>query len=286
MTMNYYHKVKHFSFLEKIKIFKYSLGSLLANSIPKGLKHMYHFLQDLENQNIKIIRKNGFVEFLYPKTNNRISLKQNSSDSKVFEQILIQEEYKPVIELINKYNLPMQVMIDAGANVGFTTLYFKNHFSNLKIISLEPSLTVFERLKRNIQINSFKNIILYQKGLWSKSARLKADRTFRDGEDWAFRIVEAKESEDADIETLSINDIIYENGIDKIDFLKIDIEGSEKEVFNDLNSLNWLNLVQLLAIEIHDEFDCREHIEKILVDRGFELSYAGELTIGLSLKQI
>ena len=94
----------------------------------------------------------------------------------------------------------MQVMIDAGANVGFTTLYFKNHFSNLKIISLEPSLTVFERLKRNIQINSFNNIILYQKGLWSKSARLKTDRTFRDGDDWVFRIVEAKESEDADIE--------------------------------------------------------------------------------------
>jgi hypothetical protein len=203
--MNYYHKVKHFSFLEKIKIFKYSLGSLLTNSIPKGLKHMYHFLQDLENQNIKIIRKNGFVEFLYPKTNNRISLKQNSSDSKVFEQILIQEEYKPVIELINKYNLPMQVMIDAGADVGFTTLYFKKHFSNLKIISLEPSLTVFERLKRNIQINSFNNIILNHKGFWPKSARLKTDRTFRDGDDWVFRIVEAKESEDADIENTILN---------------------------------------------------------------------------------
>jgi FkbM family methyltransferase len=278
--MNYFKKIYFFSLFDKIKIIKYTIGSILADSIPKGLKHTYHLLQDLNNKGVKVTRRKDYVEFKNPTTGLLVTLEQNSSDSRVYEQILQFDEYKNVLELVSKYKIPIHTMIDAGANVGFTSMYFKSQFNDLRVIALEPSLNVFNKLKRNITINKLTNIVLLQKGLWSKTTRLKADRTFRDGEDWSFRIVEASENELADIETYSISDLIEKYQLDIIDFLKMDIEGGEKAVFE--GDVSWLNQVRIIAIEIHDEFDCREHIENTLIDKGFELTHSGELTIAVN----
>ncbi|OFY85149.1 MAG: hypothetical protein A3F72_05055 [Bacteroidetes bacterium RIFCSPLOWO2_12_FULL_35_15] len=280
--MSYLNKIKSFSFTNKIRIFKYSFGSILADSIPKGLKHTYHLLQEMKSKGIVINKKRDFVEFTDPGTNFLISLEQNSSDSMVYQQIFLHEEYHAVLDVIAKHNLSIKTMIDAGANVGFTILYFKNQFKDLNIIGLEPSPSTFKKLTRNITNNNLTNVILHKKGLWSKTTRLKAERSFRDGEDWSFRIVEANDNEIADIETFSIQDLIEIHQLKQIDFLKIDVEGAEKNIFENLNFLNWLPKICLLAIEIHDEFDCRTHIENHLSNNGFELSYSGELTIAIN----
>jgi hypothetical protein len=50
--------------------------------------------------------------------------------------------------------------------------------------------------------------------------------------------------------------------------------------------LDWLKKVKVLAIEIHDEFDCRIDIENSLLKYGFILCQSGELTIGLNKKLV
>jgi len=279
--MNYFRKIRYFSIPDKVKIIKYSLGSFLVNSTPKGLKHSYHLLRLLDARGVRITKGKGFVNFRDPGTGFLVSLEQSSSDSQVYEQIFMQEEYRAVLEAVAEYGIPMKTMIDAGANVGFTTLYFKDQFHDLRVIAMERSPDVFKKLKRNVLNNQLKNVFLCPKGLWSSSARLKADRTFRDGQDWSFRIVEANESERADIETLSTNDLIELNELVNIDFLKIDIEGSEKQLFES-ESLSWLDITRVLAIEIHDEFNCRDDIEGKLREKGFRLSRSGELTVGVN----
>jgi len=63
----------------------------------------------------------------------------------------------------------------------------------------------------------------------------------------------------------------------------MDIEGSEKEVFTNPNSdVSFLAITKCIAIEIHDEFDCREAIYEILTKYGFLLFNSGELTIGVN----
>ena len=63
--------------------------------------------------------------------------------------------------------------------------------------------------------------------------------------------------------------------------LKIDIEGSEKQLFKNNNSdVDFLDITKFIAIEIHNELNIKEHIENILKERGFSLSESGEYLIG------
>ena len=109
------------------------------------------------------------------------------------------------------------------------------------------------------------------------------DTTFRDCQDWAFRLTETDITEEALFETTTIQQIIKEGSFEEIDFLKIDIEGGEVEVFKNFKQLEWLNSVKIIALEIHDEFNCREYIEENLGEL-FELRHLGELTIGIHKK--
>jgi len=59
-----------------------------------------------------------------------------------------------------------------------------------------------------------------------------------------------------------------------------DKAAGEDDVFSEKADLAWLERVNLIAIEIHDEFDCRERIESVLRSNNFNITYSGELTIG------
>ena len=121
-------------------------------------------------------------------------------------------------------------------------------------------------------------------GIWGHSTFLKPDTSFRDGLDWAFRLIETKKRDNDSIEVISITDLIKKYSLNFIDFLKIDIEGGEVSVFGEESNLQWLNVVKVIALEIHDEFDCRDNIENLLKRNGFTLSYSGELTVGVNKK--
>lgn len=277
-------RIKRFNSNLWIKLLKYSLGSRLINSVPKGVIHTYDFILMLERKNINYKKENNLFRFQYPVNKKMFDfyVAQDSSDTLVFNQIIVEKEYESVIEVLNNNNIVPESMIDAGANIGLTSLYFKSYYPNLKIIALEPSKATFERLSLNVEKNNLSNVTLLQKGLWSKATRLKEDRTFRDGQDWSFRLVEANEKEQAIFETTTIPGLLSEHEIDFVDFLKIDIEGGEKNVFDEAIDLNWLKKVKVIAIEIHDEFNCGDQIETSLINAGFELTYSGELTIGVN----
>lgn len=72
-----------------------------------------------------------------------------------------------------------------------------------------------------------------------------------------------------------------QNNFDCIDILKMDIEGAEKELFA-ASDLSFLKHTKCIAIEIHDEFNCRNSIYQRLADYGFTRFNAGELTIGVN----
>lgn len=273
-----------YSFSERLEVIKYRIGKILLRNSNKEVRICYHLTSKLIHQGIKI-KKNGLnIAFEYPinNTNVKLELKRISSDIHVFQQIIVQEEYLNIINLIKNNYESCNVMIDAGANIGLTSLYFKSFFPNINIIALEPLDQTFLRLERNVEINNFKNITLIKKGLWSHSTKLKGDYSFRDGQDWSFRLVDALPNENALFEVCSVPDIIKEYKLDIIDFLKIDIEGSEIELFKNSLDLSWLNKVKIIGIEIHNEFNCRETIEQILINYNFSLSYSRELTIAIN----
>jgi FkbM family methyltransferase len=209
---------------------------------------------------------------------------KNHSDLDVFRQIFILEEYDVISSLIKLNNSKLVInIIDAGANVGYTSLYFSTKIPNCRMFSIEPSRENFQLLKFNIETNSA-NAKLYNCALAEVGGKkFDISRDFRDSKDWS---VTTTEKSDGNIDGITVNEIIVDNKLNYISLLKIDIEGAERFVFRDGLDLSYLRITQYIAIEIHDEFGIRDNINDILRDHGFILLQTGELTIGINTRAL
>ncbi|MBQ0769105.1 MAG: FkbM family methyltransferase [Bizionia sp.] len=251
--------------------FKYTQESLFENRIKNNPKvEVFKFIED----NVVV------------KTTHNIPLMIRSymhSDIDVFEQIFNEEEYNIILKLIliNFENENEIVIIDAGANVGYTSVYFKHFIKRAKIFSIEPSKENARFYRKNVfALNNYKDVKLYECALSSKSGiNYSLTRDFRDGKDWAISTIESNKGE---VKGITIDEIIADNNLTKITFLKIDIEGAERFIFTAENNLSFLSKTKILAIEIHDEFEIRESIYTLLKTNNYLLLESGELTIGLN----
>jgi FkbM family methyltransferase len=234
-----------------------------------------YFLQETENAFISEF-KNNFYKCI------KTRKKPNSSDLDVFKMIYVSKEYLPAINTYEKnfsngkdYLLNI---IDCGSNIGLTTLFFLDYFKNANIVIVEPENENFKVLEFNLANNNNNNIVKINAAIWSSNTYIKIVNDFKDQLDWSFRVEETKDLND--IKAFSINHLIKECNIEYLDILKIDIEGSEKEIFNTKTSdLSFLRITKCIVMEIHDQFNCRIDIYNVLDDYGFTYFNEGELTI-------
>ncbi len=209
--------------------------------------------------------------------------KKPSSDLSVYNQVNKHLEYKPVVD-VYKQNFKTHSelnIIDAGSNIGLTSVYLSQHFPNSRFIAIEPDDSNFDMVSFNLEANGIKNAVKIKGGLWSKNTNLKIVNDFRDKKDWSIRVEET--DDEGDLKAYSVNSLMSQYQLKNIDILKIDIEGSEKEVFTGTDAdVSFLAKTKCIAIEIHDEFDCRSEINAILTQYNFTFFDSGELTIGIN----
>lgn len=135
-------------------------------------------------------------------------------------------------------------IIDAGAHVGMTSVFFALKYPDAQIIALEPEPANFAMLRANAAM--YPQIVPINAGLWSKETFLKI--TNPDANSWSFIVEEAAEG----IKAVSIASLLSQFDWPRIDVLKIDIEGSEVEVLN--HSDAWMDKVGSLVVETHERF--------------------------------
>jgi FkbM family methyltransferase len=156
-----------------------------------------------------------------------------------------------------------------------------DHFNKPNVICIEPEIQNFKILEYNIDGNNDSNVIKINGAVWSSNSKIKIIKDFRDKLEWSFRVEETQEMDG--ILAYSINQLVKDNSFEYLDILKIDVEGSEKQIFNKaLSNLDFLKITKCIAIEIHDEFNCREDIYTVLDEYGFSYFNKGELTIGVN----
>lgn len=147
-------------------------------------------------------------------------------------------------------------IIDCGANIGISLIFFKIKFPNAVIVAFEPDPRVFQLLSENINNFKFSNITLINKGVWDKDGKVKF---FGKGDD-SGKIVEANlpNQDYFEIEVASLRPFLQK----KVQLLKIDIEGAEFEVLQDISDL--LYNVEKIFIEYHSKINEEQKLHKIL----------------------
>lgn len=203
---------------------------------------------------------------LHPVPGTCIELRSNSSDIIAFKQVYIWGEYEyPIHGNVN-------TIIDGGANIGCASRWFGNKFPEAKIIAIEPEEENFKLLQKNT--SNSKNITCIKRGLWSKTCNLKIESTTV--ANWNFRLVETAEPLNA-IPAISINNLLTQFSIDRIDILKLDVETAEKNIFeNDYET--WLPKTRYIFIETHDfmEKGCSKAVMNAIYKYDFSLACLGE----------
>jgi len=170
-------------------------------------------------------------------------IRKGTSDINVFISIFL------LRDLDLQLKMEPKLIVDAGAYTGLSTLFYASKFPRAKIIAIEPEQSNFEILERNT--GGIKNVDRIQAGLWNRDACLKI--IDRQTGKWGFAIKEVSGGEKHDIKAVTIDTILKTSGVQEIDILKIDIEGSEKELFSgDCNA--WIDKVKVIVVELHDRF--------------------------------
>lgn len=184
----------------------------------------------------------GTVRVFPPGYAHSVAVRCGTPDPTVFERVFVTDEYGAARSLG-----ACRAILDCGAYVGYSTLYFAMHFPEATIVAVEPDAANIALLRANTEHCT--NVIAVRAALWSRccSVRIKNAGAMP----WSFTVEEVEAAENEALPATTIARVVAEHGLGTVDFLKIDIEGAEHEVFK-AGYESWLPQARMLIIELHD----------------------------------
>jgi FkbM family methyltransferase len=166
-------------------------------------------------------------------------VRPNTSDIAVLHQVFIDECYRlPCLK-------SARFIIDGGANVGYAAVWFALHHPEARIVAVEPEESNFALLQLNTR--HLPSVHPMRKAIWSERCQLTIANPA--DEKWEFRLARLA-GPCASIETVTIPELIQWAASDRIDLLKLDVEGAENEIFAADSA--WLACTRYVIIELHD----------------------------------
>jgi len=201
-----------------------------------------------------------------------LKCRAGTSDLDVFGQIFVHREYRCLDDIADA-----RLIIDCGANVGYSSAYFLTHFPASTVICVEPDPGNYRALESNLCPYK-ERVKALQCAVWSGNTGLViSEALFGDGREWARTVREARPGEEPTISAIDIGTLIRESGHERVSVLKIDVEGAEEIIFSS-NYADWIDLVDNLVIELHGQ-RCESLFHAAIAGRGYSISRCDELTV-------
>ena len=205
-----------------------------------------------------------------------ISFRRNQSDIYILSENFVTNIYDFNFEKYLKNGA--NHIVDLGANIGLSSLYFQYRFPKARITCVEPVQDNVDMLHLNCKQNQFKwkilkgavqskdgVVTLYPNEWWSSSTVTEKVANSREKKDGRLEKILKLPTEH--VKAYCLDSIMKEANINKIDILKMDIEGAEEDVI--LEAGEWTRHVNILIIEIHTKYVNRQKIEAKLHELGF-----------------
>jgi FkbM family methyltransferase len=156
---------------------------------------------------------------------------------------------------VNEYHIPPfklpknATIVDLGSNIGCTIMDYSLKYPDARVLGVEMDRNNFHICKENVA--QFKNVTVSNNAVWFENGVVRYNTSTNND---AYSAVGLHDQEGGnefvEVESIRVSSLLEKNNIEKVDFMKIDIEGAEHEIFNK-DDMSWLNSVNSLHIEIH-----------------------------------
>lgn len=268
----------------KVSYFRFLRRQLhIQHTYPVELYKAVHYVWIRKGN---ILPGDKVIEFRFKHESRELKalVRKEASDAAVFYQVFGMGEYQNMVDLIKSFpGVTIKSVVDAGANVGFTSIFLLANFPEASLVAIEPDDQNYQMLEQNLKLNVYNQHVLLKKALWKNADSVTIQNSFRDHREWSRQVVDTPEPSVNKLEGIPLRDLFTVAGTQQIDILKIDIEGAEKEVFSNMqDSIEVLKNVKFLVIELHDEVDFKNDFENILKQANFRFTYVGESLIGFN----
>ena len=198
-----------------------------------------------------------------------LELRLGTSDADVFRQIFVERQYaRAFIQ-----DFCPSLIVDCGANAGYSSAFFLASFPDCRVIAVEPEPLNAALCAANLTLYGSRAIVI-NAAIWGHCCDLSIDRDAKDQSNWAIRVRPAELGQSA-IPALDIPEIMRLAGTEHIDLLKIDVEGSETDLFTD-SCHAWLPKVRNLSIELHGP-ESGKVFYSAMARYTYELEQCGEI---------
>jgi FkbM family methyltransferase len=214
----------------------------------------------------------------------RVWVREGTSDYAVLDQIFHTEEFNistaPQFAWIRAaYNRTLAagetpLVVDCGANIGLSALYFASHLPKAKIVGVEPARDNVELARKNTGHNSLIEII--EAAVHDRATTLELVNP--EAEKFAYQVREARARTVTSVEAVTIDALMQRHGARRNLIVKVDIEGGEDALFR--SNTGWLDHTDLLIVETHDWLFPGQGTSRTLFSaisgRKFEVIHKGE----------
>jgi FkbM family methyltransferase len=205
-------------------------------------------------------KKTGMIQITMNFGENDVTpfvLREGSSDGSVLHQIFVQKDYDlgrlarfgdiraQYQCIISSGRTPL--IVDCGANIGASPIWFSRFFPEAKVFALEPEQHNFELLCTNC--------LFHYPNVSCKNAAISCvDETVYVQDpgqgNWAFRTSQESNSSGTRVQAVSIESVEKLFPESELFLVKIDIEGGESRLFE--SNLGWVGRAMVIVIELHD----------------------------------
>ncbi|MEI6213331.1 MAG: FkbM family methyltransferase [Desulfuromonadales bacterium] len=197
----------------------------------------------------KLNRHQRYVECNVKLNGWDLFLPDAASFISAYEEIFVNRIYE------FKSTNPRPYILDVGANVGVSVLFFKSLFPESEIIAFEADPEIYRYLIKNIHGNGFVDVSIFNRAVWFEESLL----SFKpEGAD-AGRLTSRSSSGTIEVKSINLETYLKNR---KVDFLKMDIEGAEVDVL--LHCGKSLDGVENIFIEYHSGVGETQRLDQLL----------------------
>lgn len=168
---------------------------------------------------------------------------------KTYEELFLSEIYR----FETKNSNP--IIIDCGANIGLSSIYFKTIYPNATLYAFEPDESLFKLLSQNIAVNGFQDTHLHQEAVWIEDCTLSFSKKGSEASH-----IDLTNHSAHKVKAIQLASFLAQ--FDQVDFLKMDIEGAEFQVVADC--LDELKKVDHFFLEYHGKVDQTKQLYTLL----------------------